>query len=1055
MKKKGDNYFCNCFKIKLSIAIFVLFLYLAQGQQIMIDRIEQMPELPQPYFMRDWKKVTAGYDSLVFDLNATGQYLPLVWTDGNSVNYPEHDRFGLHTIVGQPEEKVAEAINVIPAVISASLIGIDKSNQNGYNWVLMCEEFFNNRKAENVYLNNFVGSSGSDWWYETMPNIFFYQLKYLYPQEGHFEYQFTRVADRWSTAVEHMGGNATPWQVPDMNYRAWDLSSMTPLASGVREPEAAGAIAWLLYNAYKETGREKYRIRAEWCLEFLNNLSENPFYELQLPYGVYTAARMNAELGTNYDVQKLLNWCFTTENNRRNWGATLGQWGAYDCAGLIGEAKPAAPEGYAFFMNGVEQFGALMPMLRYDDRFAKTLGKWALNLTNASRLFYPKFLPDSLQDGESWSHQYDPNSYIAHEALREKALNEEKRPFATGDFIKNGWGPTNLALYGSSHVGIFGSIIDTTNVEAILRLDLLKTDYYHNPAYPGYLYYNPHEQSKMVEIQTEESKDIYDAVTNNILKNGVIGQDSIAIPAKSAAILVHIPAGSELNYELNKTLVNNIVIDYNSGQIVDNYPPRIKSLKAVEDTLLISQQTEIYCTAEDRESELGYKWYQGEDSIGSGATITWTATQDTGIKEIVCQVTDNDGAASRDTVRVTVLEAINYAPEIKAINAAKLKIEPDSEGKFWCDAHDPNGDKLSYQWSTTKGQFTDNDSVTFWQAPSVEGLYQISCQISDGRGASDRDSILVAVKNYSEIKDANLLAYYPCNGNAGDSSGFENHGTVMGAQLSQDKDGADNRAYYFDGDDDLISITNKAILNFQDSISVCFWMKGTTLFSNRESYIISHGNWQNRWKISIIPEKKLRWTVNTNAGIKDLDSKTTLTEDVWYHMACIYDGSNIEIYINGSLDSESGHSGTIKKTDINLLIGQALPSEDNYNFNGIVDAVRIYNRGLDAGSISELYSRESAVERDSQVPEEYSLSQNYPNPFNPATRIQYKLPVSSKVRLQIFDITGRLIETLVDEEQAAGKYILHWNTRNISSGVYFYRIQAEGFSSVKKCIKLK
>ncbi|MHA1888216.1 MAG: hypothetical protein ACTSX0_09330, partial [Promethearchaeota archaeon] len=59
-----------------------------------------MPNQPTPYEMRNWKQVALGYDSLVFDLNLTGQYLPLVWTGGSGVNYPEHNRFGLHSVVG-------------------------------------------------------------------------------------------------------------------------------------------------------------------------------------------------------------------------------------------------------------------------------------------------------------------------------------------------------------------------------------------------------------------------------------------------------------------------------------------------------------------------------------------------------------------------------------------------------------------------------------------------------------------------------------------------------------------------------------------------------------------------------------------------------------------------------------------------------------------------------------------------------------------------------------------------------------------------------------------
>ena len=148
--------------------------------------------IPNPYEMRDWKNVTAGYDSLVFDLTRSGQYLPLIWLNNNTINYPEHNSFGLHTVVGTTSPSSSESINLLPATIGASLVGIDKSNQNGYNWVLMSEEYFNKENNANVYLNHPNGSNWDDWWYDVMPNVFFYQLYNQYPTTGDFQNQFTK-----------------------------------------------------------------------------------------------------------------------------------------------------------------------------------------------------------------------------------------------------------------------------------------------------------------------------------------------------------------------------------------------------------------------------------------------------------------------------------------------------------------------------------------------------------------------------------------------------------------------------------------------------------------------------------------------------------------------------------------------------------------------------------------------------------------------------------------------------------------------------------------------
>ncbi|MBI4430060.1 MAG: T9SS type A sorting domain-containing protein [Ignavibacteriales bacterium] len=77
------------------------------------------------------------------------------------------------------------------------------------------------------------------------------------------------------------------------------------------------------------------------------------------------------------------------------------------------------------------------------------------------------------------------------------------------------------------------------------------------------------------------------------------------------------------------------------------------------------------------------------------------------------------------------------------------------------------------------------------------------------------------------------------------------------------------------------------------------------------------------------------------------------------------------------------------------------------------------------------------------LPTEFSLSQNFPNPFNPNTVIRYQIPSLSAVRLKIFDVLGREVATLVNEEQPAGVYQAEWDAR-VSSGVYFYRLEAIG-----------
>jgi len=102
----------------------------------------------------------------------------------------------------------------------------------------------------------------------------------------------------------------------------------------------------------------------------------------------------------------------------------------------------------------------------------------------------------------------------------------------------------------------------------------------------------------------------------------------------------------------------------------------------------------------------------------------------------------------------------------------------------------------------------------------------------------------------------------------------------------------------------------------------------------------------------------------------------------------------------------------------------------------------------------------SSVLNVQAVPAEFALAQNYPNPFNPETTITYDLAADSEVRLEIYNVMGQVVRTLVSDHQSAGRYRVSWLGNNslghqVASGVYFYRIQADEFHSVKKLMLLK
>jgi hypothetical protein len=115
--------------------------------------------------------------------------------------------------------------------------------------------------------------------------------------------------------------------------------------------------------------------------------------------------------------------------------------------------------------------------------------------------------------------------------------------------------------------------------------------------------------------------------------------------------------------------------------------------------------------------------------------------------------------------------------------------------------------------------------------------------------------------------------------------------------------------------------------------------------------------------------------------------------------------------------------------------------------------------GESAFSTARLFTTESTVgvaeERKNGIPTEFGLSQNYPNPFNPITTIEFALPKNSEVNLVVFDLAGRVVAELAKGDFNAGYHSINFDATNLASGIYYYRLKAGDFVSVKKLMLLR
>jgi hypothetical protein len=227
---------------------------------------------------------------------------------------------------------------------------------------------------------------------------------------------------------------------------------------------------------------------------------------------------------------------------------------------------------------------------------------------------------------------------------------------------------------------------------------------------------------------------------------------------------------------------------------------------------------------------------------------------------------------------------------------------------------------------------------------------------------------------------------------------------MFGVDEDADPRGEASKAYYFDSGGDIISLVNSAELNFTDKITISFWVKLTSL--DEESFIISHGSWEERWKVSVTPDNHLRWTIKTSTGAKDLDSSFPLEFNHYYHFAVVYSGYSLELYADGELDTFLINTGSISTTGKALTMGRKDGSVTRYSLFGTLDEVRIYNAALSPEEINALKSTwNTLVTGTDKISEATHL---YPNP---ARRDFYITGVSreSLAHISVFDASGREI----------------------------------------------
>lgn len=512
----------------------------------LVPYIENFPAVPSPLIIRDWKQTALDYHRLAFDPDRTGPFLPLLhqYTLTTAAGYSGRT-FGLPSYVGNPHDG-GEAVTALGAVLGGTLAGLNMASLNGMDRVHAGEVFYSVVNGHGLVLNNIQSQGAGSAWYDLFPSALFYQIGTRYPGRTSYQIKMKAIADSWLAALPILSNN---WE-----HTGFSFVTMRPVDQAWHEPDMAIGIAWLEYMAYLQFHNPRYLEAADLCMSQMDHRSLNPFYEVLGHFGPVLAARMNAELGRNYSVEKHLNWIFApTSDARPGWGCENGRWGAFDAHGLMGSTTDSG--GYTFSMNSYVAAGLIAPLARYQPRFARWIGRWLLHVAANASLFYPATLPAAMQSSAAWVQQTGIQS-ISYEGVRHHGATT---PYAAGDAAAP---VQNLNPYGAWGSGYLAALVQTSNVPEILQIDCLATDTLSPPAFPSFLFYNPNPGSREVTVNAGPGeRHLYDAVTGSFLATRATGAIRFPIEADSAVLLVQCPASGVVSSAGQKLMVDGVIID--------------------------------------------------------------------------------------------------------------------------------------------------------------------------------------------------------------------------------------------------------------------------------------------------------------------------------------------------------------------------------------------------------------------------------------------------------------------------------------------------------------
>lgn len=368
---------------------------------------------------------------------------------------------------------------------------------------------------------------------------------------------------------------------------------------------------------------------------------------------------------------------------------------------------------------------------------------------------------------------------------------------------------------------------------------------------------------------------------------------------------------------------------------------------------------------------------------------------------------------------------------------------------------DADGTITGWEWSSNiSGIISTSEDVDF--SGFCAGTHIISFRVKDNMGAwstpvsytlivRSNPTSLVADWKFNE-NDGNVAADNSTNGNTASlATGTTRVTGKIGNGLNF------NNSY--------LDIPGSSSLNgLSNAITLSGWVKAGASTGKSmiiERWLYGTGVNQRGYCLYLSATGTVSFGI-TSDGItpKWLTTKETVPWDTWTYLTATFDGRMMKIYMNGVLcTSVVAGISTIFVPTGNIHIGywQTTATTWEAPFKGVIDEVKIYNEALSLDEINNLYN--DIPLSVNEVTGVVSMK-CYPNPFSSNITIDYNTPVNGKVSIEIYNLSGQLVQKVVDEDQcSAGKHSVEWNAGSFANGLYLCKIVINGNSQIYKILK--